>query len=247
LRIAGAGENFGVYRTPIIMPTRRRSRLEALLAQLTGAAGRVSRPPVRDPYRLLLWEQVAYLTDDATRLAAFRQLDSEIGTDPAAILRAPLSALRQVTRTGGATGADLRAKRIRFIAERALDRWDGDLWPAARLPYEDAVRELMRYPTIGRPTAERILLLAGTHRPLALDSNGVRVLLRLGYGQDRGRYDKTYASVQSAAADEVASTHAARISAHFVLRAHGEKICVRERALCGRCPVQKECPSDREH
>jgi len=200
---------------------------------------------MRDPYRLLLWEQVAYLSDDATRLTAFRMLEKDIGTDPEAIMAAPLAALRRVTRAGGAIGADLRAKRVRFIAERVLDRWDGDLWPVVKLPYDDAIRELMRYPSIGRPGAERILLLSGEHRPLALESNGVRVLVRLGYGRELGRYDKTYASVQTAAAAEIPETQAARIAAHFVLRAHGMTLCRRSSPLCKRCPVLADCPTGR--
>ena len=202
-------------------------------------------PPVRDPFRLLVWEQVAYLSDDATRLAAFRILEADVGTKPESIMAAPAATLRLVTRAGGAIGADLRAKRIRFIAERALERWDGDLWPVIKLPYEDAVRELMRYPAIGRPGAERILLLTGAYRPLALESNGVRVLLRLGYGRDMGRYDKTYTSVQSAAAQEIAARGADRISAHYALRTHGQDLCRRANPLCARCPVRSDCPAGR--
>jgi endonuclease III len=227
------------------MASRRRSRLATLLARLRKANGRIVLPPVRDPYRLLLWEQVAYLADDATRLAAFRMLESEVGTKPEAIVAAPLATLRRITRAGGAIGADLRAKRVRFVAERVLDRWDGDLWPVVKLPYDDAIRELMRYPSIGRPGAERILLLAGAHQPLALESNGVRVLLRLGYGRELGRYDKTYTSVQTAAAAEIIETEAERIAAHFVLRAHGMTLCRRSSPLCTRCPLVTDCPTGR--
>jgi endonuclease III len=117
------------------------------------------------------------------------------------------------------------------------------LWLVVKLPYDDAIRELMRYPSIGRPDAERILLLSGEYRPLALDSNGVRVLLRLGYGRDLGRYDKTYASVQTAAEPEVAETEAVRVSAHFVLRAHGQELCRRSTPLCSQCPIRADCPT----
>ena len=203
-------------------------------------------PPVRDPYRLLLWEQVAYLSDDATRLVAFQMLEKDVGTEPQAIMGAPIAVLRRITRAGGAIGADLRAKRVRFIAERVLNRWDGDLWPVVKLPYDDAIRELMRYPSIGRPGAERILLLSGAHRPLAVDSNGVRVLLRLGYGRELGRYDKTYASVQGAASPEIAETEADRVAAHFVLRAHGMTLCRRTAPLCMRCPVREDCPTGKK-
>jgi endonuclease III len=227
------------------MASRRRSRLASLITRLRESTGRIALPPVRDPYRLLLWEQVAYLSDDATRLTAFRMLEKEVGTEPRAILAAPIATLRQVTRAGGAIGVDLRAKRVRFIAERVLDRWDGDLWPVLKLPYDDAIRELMRYPSIGRPGAERILLLSGEHRPLALESNGVRVLLRLGYGRELGRYDKTYTSVQTAAAAEIAETESDRLAAHFVLRAHGMTLCRRSSPLCRRCPVLADCPTGR--
>jgi endonuclease III len=225
------------------MAPRRPSRLAVLLARLRESTGHITLPPVRDPYRLLIWEQVAYLSDDATRLAAFRTLEKEVGTDPEAIMRAPLATLRRIARTGGSTRADLRAKRIRFVAQRVLDRWDGNLWPVLKLPQEDAIRELMRYPAIGRPGAERILLLADAATPLALDSNGLRVLLRLGYGRDRGRYDKTYAAVQAAASPEIAETRAARTTAHFVLRAHGETLCRRAEPLCERCPIRPDCPT----
>jgi endonuclease-3 len=223
------------------MAARRERRLASLISRLRTRAGRIVLPPVADPYRLLLWEQVAYLADDTTRLAAFRELESEIGTAPQAIVGAPLSALKAIARSGGAVGADLRAKRLRFVAERVLQRWDGDLWPVVKLPYEDAVRELMRYPAIGRPGAEKILLLAKAYKPLALESNGLRVLLRLGYGRDLRRYDKTYAAVQAAAQAEIASTVRARISAHYVLRAHGQTLCKRTAPLCSRCPVRDEC------
>lgn len=227
------------------MAPKRRSRLATLLTRLRKESGRIVLPPVRDPFRLLIWEQVAYLTDDGTRLAAFRMLESEAGTTPEALRSAPMAVLRQATRAGGAIGADLRAKRIRFIAERVCDRWDGDLWPIVKLPFDDGVRELMRYPSIGRPGAERILLLAGAHKPLALESNGLRVLLRLGYGRELGRYDKTYASVQTAAAGEIASTIAARTSAHFVLRSHGQTHCRRTAPLCTRCAIRRACPAGR--
>lgn len=225
------------------MASRRRSRLATLISRLQKASGRIALPPVRDPYRLLLWEQVAYLSDDATRLAAFHMLETDVGTKPEVVVAAPIAALRRVTRAGGAIGADLRAKRLRFIAGRVLDRWDGDLWPVVKLPYDDAIRELMRYPSIGRPGAERILLLSGEYRPLALESNGVRALLRLGYGRELGRYDKTYASVQAAAALEIAETEAARVAAHFVLHAHGQALCRRSAPLCTRCPVRADCPT----
>lgn len=219
------------------------ARLQTVVRALQKQHGRrIAAPPVRDPYLLLLWEQVAYLADDATRLAAFRLLETDVGTAPNAIIEAPLSTLKRITRAGGSIAFDMRAKRLRFIAERVANVWEGNLTPVLSLPFDKARRELMRYPTIGKPGAERILLLCGAYPPLALDSNGVRVLLRLGYGRDLGRYDKTYQSVQAAAEVEIPATVTARRAAHLALRAHGEIVCRRSAPQCGGCVVLAQCP-----
>jgi endonuclease III len=218
-------------------------RLVRVLRQFHGR--RAAAPPVRDPYRLILLEQVAYLADDATRIAAFRLLESLVGTEPEAIIEAPMATLKRVTRAGGPIAFELRAKRLRFVAERVLDKWEGNLKPVLKLPFEEARRELMRYPTIGKPGAERILLLSGAHARLALDSNAMRVLLRLGYGRDLGRYDKTYDDVQGAAEREIPATVPARRTAHLVLRAHGQTLCRRSKPQCRGCPVRADCPTGR--
>lgn len=218
-------------------------RLVRVLRRFHGR--RAAAPPVRDPYRLLLFEEVAYLADDATRIAAFRLLESLVGTGPKAISEAPIATLERVTRAGGPIAFELRARRLRFVAERVLDKWSGNLKPVLKLPFDEARHELMRYPTIGKPGAERILLLAGAYPRLALDSNAMRVLLRLGYGRDLGRYEKTYLEVQAAAEREIPATMASRLPAHIVLRAHGQTLCRRSRPQCAACPVQGDCPAGR--
>ena len=50
----------------------------------------------------------------------------------------------------------------------------------------------MQFPMIGEPGAEKILLFSGVLAVLALDSNGVRVLVRLGVGEERKSYAATY-------------------------------------------------------
>jgi endonuclease-3 len=198
---------------------------------------------VRDPYRLLLLEQVGYLASDADRLAAFRLLQKRVGTDPDAILAAPTSALRAVARRGGAIGVALRAARLRQVALRVRTVWDGDLRPVGRLPLAEARRELTRYPAIGEPGAERILLLSGAHPVLGLDSNALRVLQRLGYGNPAAQWAKAYRSAQQAAERELRPTVAVRREAYLVLRRHGSTVCRRTAPRCLDCPVRRDCPT----
>jgi endonuclease-3 len=200
-------------------------------------------PPVEGPYELLLWEQVGYLVDDARRLDAFRLLGRRVGTEPGDILRAPVAALEAVARAGGAIAVSTRAARIRQVAEMTVTRHAGDLRTVLSLPLADARRELARYPAIGPPGAERILLLSGSHPVLALESNGLRVLLRLGYGREEARYAHSHRSAQAAASVELPETVDARRDAHLLLRRHGESVCRRSRPACLECPLAPDCPA----
>jgi endonuclease III len=223
--------------------TQRSSRLARLVARLERHHGKPAPPPMRDPYRLLLFEHVAYLADDATRLAAWKLLEDEVGTEPHAIRNASRAVLGRITRAGGAIAAAKRAERLQDVAVRVLDRWDGDLSPVLRLPFEEARRELARFPSIGLPGAERILLLCGAQPVLALDSNGLRVLLRLGYGVADENYARELRSAQQAAERELPATIPARRNAHLLLRLHGQTLCRRTRPRCFECPLSDDCPA----
>ena len=219
------------------------SRLATLIRRLRTFHGAPVPPPVRDPYRLVLLEQVGYLAADTDRLAAFRLLEQRVGTDPDAILRAPASVLRAVTRRGGAIAVSQRAARLRQVAHRVRAVWNGDLGPVRRLPLAQARRELARYPAIGEPGAERILLLSGSHPVLGLDSNALRVLQRLGYGKPAAQWAKAYRSAQRAGERQLRPTVAARREAYLLLREHGKTVCRRTAPRCQECPIRPDCPT----
>ncbi len=218
-------------------------RLTRLVRQLRALHGAPVAPPTRDPYRLLLWEQVGYLADDATRLAAWRLLEERVGTKPDEILAASTSALRAVARRGGSIAVAQRAERLRTVARRVRDVWNGTLRAAVRQPLDQARRELAKYPSIGVPGAERILLLSGVHPVLGLDSNALRVLQRLGYGREYPQWARTYRSVQEAAERELSRTVPARRAAYLLLRYHGQTLCRRSAPLCEGCPLRPDCPT----
>jgi endonuclease III len=100
-----------------------------------------------------------------------------------------------------------------------------------------------RFPGIGKPGAERIELFTGTRAVLALDSNALRVLVRLGYGEPGSAYAQTYRQAQAQASAELAETVPARQRAHQLLRRHGQTICRRSTPVCPRCPLADHCPS----
>jgi endonuclease III len=222
-----------------------KQRLAALLRTLRKYHGAPVAPPTRDPYHLLLWEQVAYLAPDEKRLAAYRELEKQVGLAPAAILAARGSVLTRIARQGGAIAVAQRAERLRTVAERVLEKWGGNLKRALKLPFAAARQELTKYPAIGVPGAERILVLSGAYPVLGLDSNALRVLQRLGYGRLLRTYDATYRSVQAAASEELPETVPARREAYLLLRDHGLTLCRRTAPRCSACPVQPDCPTGR--
>ena len=59
-------------------------------------------------------------------------------------------------------------------------------------PIAEARRILKRFPGIGDPGADRILLLSGAQPVLGMDSNALRVLVRLGYAREQKNYGKQY-------------------------------------------------------
>src|SRR2546423_14582663 len=102
--------------------------------------------------------------------------------------------------------AERFAGKLRTCAEIAIQEFGGSVHIRV-VQDEGAAKSLRRFPGIGGPGAEKILLFGGIRQILALDSNGLRVLPRLGYGTETGNYAADYRSVQQAAQAETEQDH----------------------------------------
>lgn len=213
--------------------------LPAALDALEKAYGRPPAPELRDPLELILWEEVGYLVDDERRRASFAALKAKVGTRAERILGATNGALLSVAKLGGAN-AEERVERLRKTATLALEH-ARELRALAALPLATAKRVLGKFPFIGEPGAEKVLLFSRSQAVLALDTSGVRVLARLGYGSETKNYTTTYRSVQKAAAAELTPSFDAFIRAHALLRTHGHELCTRETPRCEACPLRPAC------
>jgi endonuclease-3 len=200
--------------------------------------GKPPRPPSRDPFELILLENVAYLASDEKRKAAFEKLASTVGTRPEEILGASAARLRAVTSHG--ILSDKFAEKLVACARIALVEFEGDLTPVMRLPLKKARTALRRFPGIGEPGAEKILLFSDRQKLLAPESNGLRVLVRVGAVREAGSYAATYAAARDVAAKLMMSGPKFLV-AHLLLRRHGNELCRRKDPLCDRCPLAKIC------
>jgi endonuclease III len=218
------------------------SPLQRILSTLRKRYGRPEPPAAgRDPLALILWEMVAYLADDGTRRKAFERLRDRVGLAPMALLAVSLPVLTAICRSGGPVQPGERAKRIKLIAALVLDEFGGDLSQVLRWDYTKAVRALRRFPSVGEPGADRLLMLCGSHAVLGLDSNALRVLYRLGYGEETKNYTKTYRSSRDAASKELPGKAASMSEASLLLREHGKETCKYTVPRCEECPVTASC------
>jgi endonuclease-3 len=214
--------------------------LPGIIQQLEVYYGKPDPPQVTSPWELIVWENVAYLVDDARRQTAMKMLREQVGSSPEQILAAPPDRLLKVAAHGIVPAQSV--KKLHRCATIALEEFGGNLQPILHRPLTEAKKALKRFPSIGDPGAEKILLFSCAHPVFALDSNGLRVLVRLGFGEEKPNYATMYRQVQEAIQQEIVKEYSWLIKAHQLLRQHGQELCKRSKPRCGSCPLATECP-----
>lgn len=204
-------------------------------------------PEPRDPFEAIVWENSGYLVDDAKRAEVYCRLRDEIGIDPTALLCAGHKRVERALAGGGMEPAR-RADKVLRSAELVLEAADGDLMGTLRSLDERKRRALLkRFPGIADPGADKLLLLAGLSGAPALDSNALRVLVRLGAIEERKSYQSTYKLGVSYLRANGVDSAAAALSAFALLRHHGRDLCKRRVPHCGNCPLRSACGFARIH
>ena len=127
-----------------------------VIQKLTSYYGTPKMPETTDPFALIVWENIAYLVDDARRAQIFDVLRKQIGLYPVEILNTPVEKLDEITKLGGKLFQQ-RSLRLRECALIALNEFGGDLKLALQLPIKKAVKALRQFPGIGEPGAEDLV------------------------------------------------------------------------------------------
>lgn len=210
-----------------------------VLSALRRLYGKPKPPAVTDPLEIILFENIAYLADDERREEAFHALKTRVGLSPAKILAASRSALREIASHG--IVPDQTVEKIRSIAAITLEEFGGSLASVVRLPVPEAKKALKKFPSIGDPGADKVLLFSRSRPILALDSNALRVLLRLGFGREDKSYAKSYRSAQDALSSTLPRDCDALIEVYQLLRRHGQELCRRSQPRCEVCPLRSGC------
>lgn len=198
-------------------------------------------PYLTDPLAILVWENVAYLIDDEKRGALFEEFSQRIGLGAHEIANAPLSVLGDIAKRSG-MAPQQRAERLKEIGRLVIVACDGDLRSAlASLPPSKARTLLKKFPSVGDPGADRILLFAGIAAVPSLDSNGLRALVRLGFSAEEKSYAQSYRRAVGVLAEQGVCDADWFRTAWLVLRAHGKALCKRSAPICEPCPLDRAC------
>jgi len=218
------------------------SNLPVVLDGLEEVYGPPPRPVPRGALEWILWENAAYLVPDERRAKAFRALKQRTKARAEGILALPRTELLELARLGGMM-PDGRVQKLIAIAELVRDEFEGDLEPALELPLSKARRALQRFPGIGRPGADKILLFTGKHTVPSLESNGLRVLTRLGWVAEARNYSTTYNAAMKVLGEYVDRGAPWLVRAYQLLRKHGQETCKDKAPHCDECALAEGCPS----
>lgn len=189
---------------------------------------------------MILHENAAYLVDDDRRDETFESLRRQIGLRAKDLLKAAPREIAAAIASGGMQ-PERRAQKLIDAAEILATEFRGSLAPVLAFPEPVARKALKLFPGVGDPLADRIFLYSRTRRVFAMDSNALRVVIRLGYGSESSSYAKTYRSAQGAAHAELPRRFDAIIEAGQLLRIHGQKLCRRSNPACRSCPLRNWC------
>jgi endonuclease-3 len=211
-----------------------------LIARLKRHYGDPALPPAKGPFEFVMWENACYLLPDERRAEVFESLRKRVGLTAAAIWNADRETLLPLARMGGMQ-PEKRVERWNEIARITIEQFGGDLDGILNEPYARAKKALQQYPSIGEPGAEKILMYCGKASGLPLESNGLRVLQRVGFGREQKSYSATYRSVQEGLAGQLPKDAESLSRAHLLLRRHGQEICKTNGPWCSECPAADLC------
>src|SRR5215470_1877443 len=179
-----------------------------------------------DPYLFLIWWHCGYPASDTACAKGWKALGKSVGTDPSGILSTPSSRIASALKLGGMV-PEIRAERLKEIARRVQNEFDGDLRSALVGPVAPVRKVLTSFPGIADPGADRILLFAGIQPVAAIPSNCTHVLVRILGGRDEQNYTASYDKAQKAIEAAIPEKFDARTRAYLLLKRHEQEICKR--------------------
>ena len=172
-------------------------------------------------------------TNDHNMRVASRNLFSRFKT-PEEISKADIGELKTLLRPGGLH--NIKARRIINISKLITEKY-GNLDKVMQKNVDAARADLLSIKGIGPKTADCVLLFAGSHNVLPVDTHVFRVAHRLGLASQDTDHEEVKASLESQISPRKLG------SAHSALIAFGREYCRARNPRCDECPLSDLCKS----
>ena len=186
-----------------------------------------------DPFKNLVIGVLSQNTSDRISTKAYTGLVNRFNITPHELARADEKEIREAIKPGGLY--NVKAKRIKNLADAILEKHGGDLSKILELPRKDALRNLLELPGIGRKTADVCLAYCARRHIIPVDTNIDRVAKRLGIAPLKATYEDVQESL------ELIIPPADRVRGHELLIRLGRDYCKARKPLCNICPVVAIC------
>jgi endonuclease III len=196
---------------------------------------------IRDPWELVVWETSTYLADDEAKKGVFDRLKKLTALDPKQMVAAPRAKMVAALEGGGPVPG-FRYDKLKLNAKRALEMDLKALRAAVKNGERVAAKKLLkRFHGIADPGSDRVLMFAGGAKTLGADAAIVRVLVRLGFGEDSRDWSRAYRTSAHAVEPELPNDRDALVRFHLALQTHGRLVCKTTRPACAECPLRDRC------
>ena len=226
-------------------------KLTQVLESLEGLYGSQKLAGPTDAYEMIVFLNCGYPASDVKCAKGFQALQREVGVQPKKLLAVPKPKLAKLMRPSVIVPA-VCAERLKEIASKVKNEFGGDLTAALQKRMREAKDQpekglkaakkmLQEFPTIGEPSAEKILLFSGLAPVAAVPSAFVDVPIRLFCSQPGKNYAADYRAAREILDSGLPKTFEARQRAYLLLKKHGQEICKRSRPKCEVCPLTAQC------
>jgi len=184
-------------------------------------------------FEVLVGTVLSQNTNDRNSILAFKRLKKKFKVRPEILAKAKKRDIVDCIRPAGLY--NMKAPRIRSIAQILLKKYDGKLDDILRLPEAEARKNLLGLPGVGFKTADVLLAFVAGREVLPVDTHIARIAKRIGVAEEKAEYEE----IRSALESFVSPTK--RVRTHLALIKFGRRICRARKPLCPRCPILKFC------
>jgi len=215
------------------IPSTRRVELSRTLAIIERSYR--SKPWSRGmhSFEVLVGTVLSQNTNDRNSMLAFSRLKKRFRIRPEVLAKAKERDIVACIRPAGLY--NMKAPRIKSIAQELLKKYDGKLDNILRMSKAEARTKLLELPGVGFKTADVLLAFVADRQVLPIDTHIARVAKRIGFVDDRAEYEEIRNALESVVSPEK------RGRTHLALIKFGRAICNARKPLCPRCPIIRFC------